>query len=387
MKKLVIISFLLSSILALSGPKNDLKKSDELESAGKTLEAKKVLMESKPVKGEEKEYEIVNYLLAMNYSETMEEKIKYLKKIADNIEKSDTDIAIGATEELIDSLEDDDEKIKYLEILNEKIGYSEVLPLAMLAGYCKIKNNISYFDEILDYVEKKEDQEFYEEFYLELGKYLLNLNAEDEGIQYINESTNSEISNVRAKAYLILSQYYGERRNLKKVCECLEKASENPENYLTIAQNYSKYTDDIKKAYSYVLKANEISPTEDSLRFTFILSTIVGDTETEKKLGDILIKKIKNIGITRMLKNVNDDYRFAGYHDLNLEPQILKYGEKALADGEKGAYLCIAMTYFNMKKYDLAKIYAEKAIENGIDQPEVMFVLTLSELKLKGEIK
>lgn len=44
MKKLVIISFLLSSILALSGPKNDLKKSDELESAGKTLEAKKVLM-------------------------------------------------------------------------------------------------------------------------------------------------------------------------------------------------------------------------------------------------------------------------------------------------------------------------------------------------------
>lgn len=73
--------------MALSGPKNDLKKSNELENAGKTLEAKKVLMESKPVKGEEKEYEIANYLLAMNYSETMEEKIKYLKKIADNIKK------------------------------------------------------------------------------------------------------------------------------------------------------------------------------------------------------------------------------------------------------------------------------------------------------------
>lgn len=88
-----------------------------------------------------------------------------------------------------------------------------------------------------------------------------------------------------------------------------------------------------------------------------------------------------------MLKNVNDDYYFAGYHDLNLKPQILKYGERALADGEKEAYSCIAITYFNMKKYDLAKIYAEKAIENGIDQPDVMFVLNFSELKLKDEIK
>lgn len=355
MKKIIAISALLTSLLAIAGPKEDINKAEDLFKKGKNEEAIKILKESKNVKGEEAEYELINYELATKFSKTNEEAIEYLKKAAEN-PKSNSQAAVQANIYLVNSAKTNKERIKYLEMLNERFNKTDLDTLSNLAALYKVENETSKFNDIVKLIENTKRQDVIDNFNLLLGSTLLGTNKESDGISYLNKAANSKFVNIKSGVYLAYADYYAAKKDTKNVIKYLNGASIDKENYRLISDRFLKYLGDVKTAYSYAEKAYNNSPAvNEYLNYVFALSTITKDSKGEAKYASLLKKKgAKNITLAVLLHN-NGIY----------EPAE-KYAKLALKDKSKEADLVLSLIYGNTGKIDLAITHAKKAVANKV---------------------
>ena len=334
MKKIIAISALLTSLLAIAGPKADIQTANKLFAENKRDQAIKVLKDSKNVKGEEAEYEMINYVLAKEYSKSPEEAIEYLKKAVEN-PKSDSRAAIQANIDLIKIAKTNKEKIKYLEMLNKREGNFEAL--SNLAALYKVENETSKFNYIVKSIENTKNQDIIDNFNLLLGKYLLDLNKESDGLSYLNKAENSKFVNVKSKVYLAYAEYYVAKKDVKNATKYLNAASVDKRNYHLISYRFLNHLGDVKTAYSYAEKAHKDSPANiEYLKHVFVVSIVAKDSKGEERYASLL-KKIgaKNITLANLLRSsaiyLNRIYRNEIYGSAE------KYAKLALKDKSKGA--------------------------------------------------
>lgn len=355
MKKIIAISALLTSLLAIAGPKEDINKAEDLFKKGKNEEAIKILKESKNVKGEEAEYELINYELATKFAKTPEEAIEYLKKAAEN-PKSNSQVAVQANMYLVNTAKTNKEKIKYLEMLISRPNQDTVDYIGYLASLYKVENETSKFNDIVKLIENTKRQDVIDNFNLYLGRDLLGTNKESEGISYLNKASNSKFVNIKSGVYLAYADYYLAKKDVKNATRYLNGASIDKENYRLISDRFLNVLGDVKTAYSYAEKAYNNSPAvNEYLNYVFVLSTITKDSKGEAKYVNLLKKKgTKNIGLANLLY-VNGIY----------EPAE-KYAKLALKDKSKEADFLLSLIYGNTGKIDLAITHAKKAVANKV---------------------
>lgn len=353
MKKIIAISALLTSLLAIAGPKADLQTASKLLAEKKVDQAIKVLKDSKNTKGEEAEYEYINYVLAQN-AKTPEEAIAYLKKAAEN-PKSNSRVAVQANRYLLDSAKTNKEKIKYLEMLISRPDQDTVDYIGYLAALYKVENETSKFNDIVKLIENTKKQDKIDTFNLYLGRVLLGENKESEGISYLNKAANSKFVNIKSSVYLAYADYYLAKKDAKNVIKYLNAASIYNGNYSVISERFLKYLGDVKTAYSYAEKAYNTDGSAPHLRDVFVLSTIAKDSKGEAKYVSLLKKKgAKNIVLADLLYN-NGIYGPAE-----------KYAKLALKDKAKEADRLLSLIYGNTGKIDLAITHAKKAVANKV---------------------
>lgn len=355
MKKIIAISALLTSLLAIAGPKADLQTANKLLAEKKVDQAVKVLKDSKNVKGEEAEYELINYELATKFAKSNEEAIEYLKKAAEN-PKSNSQAAVQANIYLANSAKTNKEKIKYLEMLNERFNKSDLDTLSVLAALYKVENETSKFNDIVKLIENTKRQDVIDNFNLLLGRALLGTNKESEGISYLNKAANSKFVNIKSGVYLAYADYYVVKKDAKNVIKYLNAASIDKENYRLISDRFLNVLGDVKTAYSYAEKAYNNSPAvNEYLQYVFVLSTITKDSKGEAKYANLLKKKgAKNITLAVLL------------HNNGINESAEKYAKLALKDKSKEADFLLSLIYGNTGKIDLAITHAKKAVANKV---------------------
>ena len=359
MKKLIATSMLLASLVAISGPKADIEKANKLFKENKIAEAVEVLKKSKNTKGEEAEYERINYELATRFSNTNEEAISYLKKAAEN-PKSNSVYAVKANEILVANAKTNQEKIKYLEILVSRPNQDTVDFIGYLAALYKAENQTSKFNELVKKVEGTKRQDIIDNFNLYLGQtLLLELSKESDGLTYLNKAANSTFKNVKSSTYLVYSDYFAVKKDAKKVASYLEYAAQiNPDTntYSIVANRFTTRLGDLKKAYLYAEKAYKLEPSSKPLlNQVFIYAVANKDSRAEAKYAGLIKKYAKNIGIADLL-----------YNNRLLEASE-KYAKLALKDNSKEADLILSSIYGNTGKLDLAITHAKNAVKNKVE--------------------
>lgn len=354
MKKIIAISALLTSLLAIAGPKADIQTANKLLAEKKVDQAVKVLKDSKNAKGEEEEYELINYALATKFAKTPEEAIEYLKKAAEN-PKSNSQAAVQANIYLLNSAKTNKERIKYLEMLNERFNKTDLDTLSNLAALYKVENETSKFNDIVKLIENTKRQDVIDNFNLLLGRALLGTNKESDGISYLNKAANSKFVNIKSGVYLAYADYAA-KKDTKNVIKYLNGASIDKENYRLISDRFLKYLGDVKTAYSYAEKAYNNSPAvNEYLNYVFVLSTITKDSKGEAKYANLLKKKgAKNITLAVLL------------HNNGINESAEKYAKLALKDKSKEADFLLSLIYGNTGKIDLAITHAKKAVANKV---------------------
>lgn len=327
MKKMIIFSTLLTSLLTIAGPKADLERANKLFDENKQEEAIKILKKSKNAKGEEEIYEHINYILSLRYSSSLEEMIGYLKKAVENPESTSQD-AVNANYRLVNFVLNE-EKIKYLEILinrialmNKKDPYIE----GVLAGEYKVKNMKDKFNNLLKSIENSKDQIFIDKFNLSLGNYLLVHYGNIEGQIYLYKAIDSKDINVKSGVYLSLADYNIRNNNFEMASRRLKEASISEEKYASIANRF-KEIGDFKSAYIYSEKAYNFQPNILMyLENAFAFAYKVNDSKAIEKYQNMMKKKgAKNIHFAYALFN-QQIYQGAE-----------EYAKLALKDGSKNA--------------------------------------------------
>lgn len=359
MKKLIATTMLLASLVAIAGPKEDIQKANKLLEQNKLSEAKEVLKKSKKTKGEEAEYELINYELATRFSNTTEEAISYLKKAAEN-PNSTSQYAVQSNIYLINSSKTNKDKIKYLEMLVARPNQDTVDNVGILAALYKAENQTSKFNDLVKKVEGTKRQDIIDNFNLFLGQtLLLQLNKESDGMIYLNKAATSKFKNIKASTYLVYADYYVIKKDAKKVASYLNSAAQiNPDTntYSIVADRFVTRLGDLKSAYSYAEKAYKLEPkSKQLLNQVFIYAVANKDSKAEAKYADLIKKDVKNIGVAFLL------------HQNGLFDASEKYAKLALKDKSKEADLLLAAIYGNTGKLDLAITHAKNAVKNKVE--------------------
>lgn len=184
MKKILILGSLLASLYSIAGPKQDLIKAQELLNQNKVEQAVKVLEESKPVKGEEAEYLLVNYNL-LNFAKTPEEAKKYLLVLTKD-KNGYLPFQIEANEILI-NIEKNESTRNTL-----KNEYKNRIKLAI--------NNLD---------KDVKDPESKAQIIISYGASLYDYTGDKTGINYVTQGISlAKDNSTKAQGYVILGHYY-----------------------------------------------------------------------------------------------------------------------------------------------------------------------------------
>lgn len=357
MKKILAISAMIASLVALAGPKEDINKANELFKKGKNEEAIKILKESKNAKGENVEYEYINYILATSFSKSEEEAVMYLKKACED-KTSKSQYAINANILLADHAKTLKEKIEYLEMLDARVG-DQIDVMVNLAFNYKSTNETEKLATLNKRVEAK-GEDFKNAFEITLGKLYLKKGNETEAMLHLNKTLNSKETVIASETNLLLGEYnLLEKKDAKKANSYFEKAIKlNPKEDMLYARIGVIYTNvnELAKAKKYFLKAYELNKQiEPNVKNLFTLAILSKDAKDEAKYANIIKAKQGYYGVAQYLLTIND---------LN---DAEKYAKMAIAGKEKGAELIMAITLGKMGKLDSALKVAKEASNKKIE--------------------
>lgn len=357
MKKILAMSAMIASLVALAGPKEDINKANDLFKKGKNEEAIKILKESKNVKGENVEYEYINYILATSFSKSEEEAVMYLKKACED-KTSKSQYAINANILLADHAKTLKEKIEYLEMLDARVG-DQIDVMVNLAFNYKSTNETEKLATLNKRVEAK-GEDFKNAFEITLGKLYLKKGNETEAMLHLNKTLNSKETVIASETNLLLGEYnLLEKKDAKKANSYFEKAIKlNPKEDMLYARIGVIYTNvnELAKAKKYFLKAYELNKQiEPNVKNLFTLAILSKDAKDEAKYANIIKAKQGYYGVAQYLLTIND---------LN---DAEKYAKMAIAGKEKGAELIMAITLGKMGKLDSALKVAKEASNKKIE--------------------
>lgn len=357
MKKILAISAMIASLVALAGPKEDINKANDLFKKGKNEEAIKILKESKNAKGENVEYEYINYILATSFSKSEEEAVMYLKKACED-KTSKSQYAINANILLADHAKTLKEKIEYLEMLDARVG-DQIDVMVNLAFNYKSTNETEKLATLNKRVEAK-GEDFKNAFEITLGKLYLKKGNETEAMLHLNKTLNSKETVIASETNLLLGEYnLLEKKDAKKANSYFEKAIKlNPKEDMLYARIGVIYTNvnELAKAKKYFLKAYELNKQiEPNVKNLFTLAILSKDAKDEAKYANIIKAKQGYYGVAQYLLTIND---------LN---DAEKYAKMAIAGKEKGAELIMAITLGKMGKLDSALKVAKEASNKKIE--------------------
>ncbi len=357
MKKILAMSAMIASLVALAGPKEDINKANDLFKKGKNEEAIKILKESKNAKGENVEYEYINYILATSFSKSEEEAVMYLKKACED-KTSKSQYAINANILLADHAKTLKEKIEYLEMLDARVG-DQIDVMVNLAFNYKSTNETEKLATLNKRVEAK-GEDFKNAFEITLGKLYLKKGNETEAMLHLNKTLNSKETVIASETNLLLGEYnLLEKKDAKKANSYFEKAIKlNPKEDMLYARIGVIYTNvnELAKAKKYFLKAYELNKQiEPNVKNLFTLAILSKDAKDEAKYANIIKAKQGYYGVAQYLLTIND---------LN---DAEKYAKMAIAGKEKGAELIMAITLGKMGKLDSALKVAKEASNKKIE--------------------
>ena len=357
MKKILAMSAMIASLVALAGPKEDINKANDLFKKGKNEEAIKILKESKNAKGENVEYEYINYILATSGSKSEEEAVMYLKKACED-KTSKSQYAINANILLADHAKTLKEKIEYLEMLDARVG-DQIEVMVNLAFDYKSTNETEKLATLNKRVEAK-GEDFKNAFEITLGKLYLKKGNETEAMLHLNKTLNSKETVIASETNLLLGEYnLLEKKDAKKANSYFEKAIKlNPKEDMLYARIGVIYTNvnELAKAKKYFLKAYELNKQiEPNVKNLFTLAILSKDAKDEAKYANIIKAKQGYYGVAQYLLTIND---------LN---DAEKYAKMAIAGKEKGAELIMAITLGKMGKLDSALKVAKEASNKKIE--------------------
>ncbi len=356
MKKIITLSALIVSMLTLAGPKADLEKAKKLIQENKEKEAVKVLRNSKEAKGEEKEFEKINFNLGQYYlsNKNNEEAIKYLEKVSKNT-SSKTNEAKASDDYLYQLSKTNSDKIKYLERLSNRLDNKNMEMLVGLVLLNEKENNSDKIKEILKKA-KSNGADFLDQLYLFVAQEII-MEDYNKADKYIDKALKSKNPKVLASTHFLLAAYNLEKGNEDKAISEMKKSESSlpndAETLFNIAELY-RAKGDLKENYNYLKKSYKLSPKEPAIILNLMLNSFKQKNTKEEN---------KWLGILRNTNKEYTDLNIAAVFLENSELQISeKYAKKAVKKDGK-ANLLLSYIYFQENKKDLAITYAKKALK------------------------
>ena len=328
MKKLLLFATIFT-ILTYAGPKADIEAANKLFDAKRNDEAIEILKKSVLVKGEEKEFEEINFFLAKNIAKTEEEVIMYLNKIVED-KNSKTDIAISSSRELLNRVKTDTERIRHAEELNSRLNGENPIVLGQLAYlYDKVDDKDKY-NEIYNKAMQNEKVEFKATFLYAITENML-VTGNANGINYANKIIALNKPDISSDVYILLSDYYFDKVNNKKTGEeyllLSEKTSPKRPGILYAIANRYLAINEKTKAYNYLLKVEKLLPNNSEVTARlFIVSVDLLKTKEEARYATLLkkISKINNVDLGTLLYNNNNIKGAEKYYKLALKEKNSK---------------------------------------------------------------
>lgn len=251
------------------------------------------------------------------------------------------------------------EKIENLKYLDKAGNNSFYIESALVALY-KIENKDDKVNEIMNKINKLNNEELKDNFNLLVAKYLmLDLDKKEDSVEMLDNLILSKFNYIRSKAYILYYEYCEYNSDIENMLLCLKEASKDKDNYLMISNKYTQVYEFEKDLYQF-LKENCLNATdEETMKIILTFSILNKD-------------KIVTDKIIRRLNKKKVDFKSelnAAKKVLNVD-QVLdeseKYAKLALLNNEKNAYVTLALITYYRGNIDEAIQYLKEAKKNNV---------------------
>ena len=251
------------------------------------------------------------------------------------------------------------EKIESLEYL-KKAGNNTFFSESALVALYKAENKNDKANEIMNKINKLNNEELKDNFNLLVAKYLmLDLDRKEDSVEMLNNLIGSKFNYIRSKAYILYYEYCEYNSDLENMLLCLKEAGKDKDNYLMVSNKYTQVYEFEKDLYQF-LKENCLNATdEETMKIILTFSILNKD-------------KIVTDKIIRRLNKKKVDFKSelnAARKVLNVD-QVLdeseKYAKLALLNNEKNAYVTLALITYYRGNIDEAIQYLKEAKKNNV---------------------
>lgn len=277
-----------------------------------------------------------------------------------NIDIYDTNNqAYNQVMEVFTSQKTNKEKIESLKYL-EKAGNNTFFSESALVALYKAENENDKANEIMNKINKLNNEELKDNFNLLVAKYLmLDLDRKEDSVEMLNDLILSKFNYIRSKAYILYYEYCEYNSDLENMLLCLKEAGKDKDNYLMVSNKYTQVYEFEKDLYQFLkencLNAND----EETMKIILTFSILNKD-------------KIVTDKIIRRLNKKKVDFK----SELNAAKKILnvdqvldeseKYAKLALLNNEKNAYVELSLITYYRGNIDEAIQYLKEAKKNNV---------------------
>lgn len=183
------------------------------------------------------------------------------------------------------------EKIESLKYL-EKAGNNSFFLEGGLVALYKAENKNDKVNEIMNKINKLNNEELKDNFNLLVAKYLmLDLDRKEDSVEMLNNLIGSKFNYIRSKAYILYYEYCEYNSDLENMLLCLKEAGKDKDNYLMVSNKYTQVYEFEKDLYQF-LKENCLNATdEETMKIILTFSILNKDKIVTDKIIRRLNKK------------------------------------------------------------------------------------------------
>lgn len=251
------------------------------------------------------------------------------------------------------------EKIENLKYLDKAGNNSFYIESALVALY-KIENKDDKVNEIMNKINKLNNEELKDNFNLLVAKYLmLDLDKKEDSVEMLDNLILSKFNYIRSKAYILYYEYCEYNSDIENMLLCLKEASKDKDNYLMISNKYTQVYEFEKDLYQF-LKENCLNATDEETMKIILTFSILNKDKivTDKIIKRLNKKKVdfkSELNATKKVLNVDQ-----------VLDESEKYAKLALLNNEKNAYVTLALITYYRGNIDEAIQYLKEAKKNNV---------------------
>lgn len=251
------------------------------------------------------------------------------------------------------------EKIENLKYLDKAGNNSFYIESALVALY-KIENKDDKVNEIMNKINKLNNEELKDNFNLLVAKYLmLDLDKKEDSVEMLDNLILSKFNYIRSKAYILYYEYCEYNSDIENMLLCLKEASKDKDNYLMISNKYTQVYEFEKDLYQF-LKENCLNATDEETMKIILTFSILNK---DKIVTDKIIKRLNKKKID-FKSELNSAKKILNVDQVLDESE--KYAKLALLNNEKNAYVTLALITYYRENIDEAIQYLKEAKKNNV---------------------